>query len=638
MKPLVKRILLSILLLFQLGIGVSCSASSNINIQPNSFGWKPKMLITAEYPNQTEPRYYYDNEYLFHQPASNATQYNSKQTYWLRAPIQTRKGRRTQTYILSFEHLTYVDLTLINEDGKIITQKKSGIFRSFEQIDSQDGRNYFIIDLQQNKTYTLLLRVKHIKGYRPTFDFYLTNQVDYLKSIQHRSLIHALMEGAIIILLLYISLAWIVSRYKPYIWIFGFLLGIGLYSFALQPLFIDIFFPHNPQLGWSITPLFRRLGTISFYILLIDFLQLRKMSPFFYRIAVVSIILFTSIAIFIFIYNYHYANYDRSNRINFAIGIFHIIYLSSLFITLWRKIDKINRFLPFGTIIFILGLIMILYSAIVFQENSLKYIPLITQIFVLFITTFLLVGIRLKIKNTELNYSRSIEQKVQERTIELNEANQALHQQQSELLDKNKYIETLIDELNHRVKNNLQLLYSLGSLHKQKNNLDTLSNRPIQAMQARIHAMMLVNQLLVHNQESKLKLNILVQESIDYLRKMYDPEATIKINLHLQADRWISTKASIPLALIMTELITNSYKHAFPLDFAVCPMISLFIYSDEANIFMEVKDNGVGTENEAISSSSGISLVKDLTRQIKGKISISHTQGFHYLFEFKKNI
>ncbi|KKX51696.1 hypothetical protein L950_0203575 [Sphingobacterium sp. IITKGP-BTPF85] len=172
-------------------------------------------------------------------------------------------------------------------------------------------------------------------------------------------------------MLLYIALAWLVSHYRPYIWIFTFLMAVGIYSFTLQKDFIDLFFPENPRLGWTIAPLFYRLGTISFYLLLLDFLNLKKLSSKFYKLAILICLLVISFAVFSFIYCYTTSNYFLSNRINFILGAIHIAYLSTLFIYLWKKVDEPQRFLAYGATCFSLGIGLIVILLIKMDEKSL---------------------------------------------------------------------------------------------------------------------------------------------------------------------------------------------------------------------------------------------------------------------------
>jgi len=348
------------------------------------------------------------------------------------------------------------------------------------------------------------------------------------------------------------------------------------------------------------------------------------------------ILLVVMTSIFNFINNYCFANFKQSNSINLFVGVVYVLFFSNLFISLWKKIDRMQRFLIYSVIFLVIGVSILIYCGLILKEQSIQYVSIMTQFIVLCITMILLIGIRLKIRKSELEHHQTIETIVLERTAELKKANDALYEQQILLLQKNHYIETLIDEVNHRVKNNLQLLYSLGSLCRSDHGNQNM--QPIQSMQDRIHAMMLVNQLLVYNQNSQLKLNILVAETVNYLRQMHDPEETIAIQVDVSRDWLVTTQTSIPLALIITELLTNSYKYAFPKGTVDSPAIYLSIRKNEWGTTMRFEDNGVGAKAPAPTTSFGIGLVKDLTRQIKGTVTIHPENGFKYLFELNNII
>ncbi len=639
MKPNIIFIILLLLSIATIRFGKDAIVANNVLIKQTYLAAETPIFIAKEEEDKISPLYYYNNPQLFVPIAQYHRDKNqNKESYWLRKRIFLNAGSSTGQYVLSFANLTFVDLTLIDGDDKVIDHRKAGLFRKTNSLSGNDGRDHFIIHLDAKKHYTILLRVKHIKGYIPEYDFHLQTQLDYLKKTQRINIIHAFMEGAIIVLLLYIAFAWLVSRYRPYIWIFFFLLFIGFYSYGLQSQFTDLCFPNTPQLGWSLVSVFRNLAGISFSLLTIAFLNLRKISRLYYKLILCLMLVVFIAAVFNFVNNYYLANFKQSNWINIALGVLYVAYFSNLFISLRKKIDKMQRFLTYSGIFLVTGISILLYFGLVLKEQSIQYVSMLTQFFVLCITMILLIGIRLKLRKSELDHHKSTEIIVQERTVELKKANDALYEQQIQLLQKNRYIETLIDEVNHRVKNNLQLLYSLGSLYKAGEHHGSQDIQPIQSMQDRIHAMMLVNQLLVYNQNSQLKLNILVIETVNYLRQMHDPEETVAVHVDVGQHWLITTNTSIPLALIITELLTNSYKYAFPKGRDISPEIHLSIIKNDYGTTMRFEDNGVGAKKIVSGGSFGIGLVKDLTRQIKGTVTMNSQNGFKYLFEFNNII
>lgn len=447
----------------------------------------------------------------------------------------------------------------------------------------------------------------------------------------------AFITGATIALLVYILTSLPVSNYKPYHWAFIFLLAAGLCNLGFQNQLFHIA-PTCAELNFIFALLFSGIGIISFYLLVIDMLRLDKRCRPYEQVAR-GIIIMVAMAVLFLVYNSsNHLITIQSKWLNISLTTVHVLYFASLIPYLWNKNDKMQRFLAYALIVILIGMVMLLYRLWNNHNHNSLSESLWTQLFVICITIILLMGIGFKTKQIEVEYHKSIESIVKHRTDELRKANHALHEQQFQLMQKNNYIETLIDEVNHRVKNNLQLLYSLGSLYKNKENHSIQYNLAIQAMQDRIHAMMLVNQLLVYNYSSQLKLDVLVLEIVSYLRQIYDPVESVRIKIDIARDWLISTHTSMPLALIITELLTNSYKYAFPLGDSRSPQITLRITKVDSSTVMTFKDNGVGKAELSDSTSFGLQLVRDLTRQIKGKVSIEHKQGFQFLFEFNNNI
>lgn len=576
--------------------------------------------------------YYYQHPELFTDLRQVQKKMNdTKDAFWLKETIRIKSDAQDKTYILAFNHLTDVQLNIFDERGQILSQRKAGLFCKQKDIMPGDAINFFKLNLLPDSVYTMLLRVQHNKGYTPVLNFNLYEQAAYLQRCHQNDITHALMEGAIVAFLLYIALAYLISRYRPYVWLFTFLFFIGGYSLLLQPNIMSLLFPQHPELGASMISLMSRLAGISFYMLTIDFLNLKYLDSLYYRLSKIIIFNLCAVACFILINNYFFSNYNYSNYITIFFGVVHMLFFFSLYRVIWYKIDQQQRYLAYGTVFFVTGLAAMVYSGIMLEEQAIAYLSILTQLFALAITMLLLLGIRLKLRKTEKEQHRFIQNLVRERTIKLEDANEKLSKQQELLVLKNGYIQSLIEELNHRVKNNFQLLYSLGNLYIGK-----VGHRDhvLQVMQDRIHAMLVVNQLLLHDQREKLHLYSLFSENIIYLQQIYDPKKCVTIRLDLDTNYSISVQLALPMALILTELLTNSYKYAFPSHHLVTPECNVYLRRVDKKAILSITDNGIGCAEVDTRSSFGLSLVEDLCRQLKGEMEFSHKQGFNYKFEF----
>ncbi|HEX3933864.1 MAG TPA: 7TM diverse intracellular signaling domain-containing protein, partial [Puia sp.] len=202
--------------------------------------------------------------------------------YWLRTILLADSEMLDPVQVLSFSHLTYVDIYLY-EGNSLILHKQAGAFRKRSDIGEEDGRLYTHLPLERGKAYTLLLRVHHTKHYQPVFDFALQSRRGYFRNLRLKEATDAALQGAIGLFFLYTLLSWIVSRFRPYLWLLFFIAGSGLFVISSTGYFIEWFFPEDPPTGWLFNVHFLYLGLFGLNRLLADFWQLKKYNPGLYR-------------------------------------------------------------------------------------------------------------------------------------------------------------------------------------------------------------------------------------------------------------------------------------------------------------------------------------------------------------------
>lgn len=570
-------------------------------------------------------------------------------SFWLRTNIQTSPNLNKQHASIFFNHLTFVDLYLYR-DGKNILHRQAGAFRERKFIAPEDSRFAFSIILEPDANYTLLLKVKHTKKYPPDFDFVLQDSISFLSSKHRSDLANTFLLGAIVILLLYTTVLWLFNRYRPYLWLLMFILGIGLYGFALRPSFIDIFFSQQPKIGWLFVFSFLHLGIIGLYLLLIDFLDMRKNAPLLYMYGRYLVKIMITFSFFILLNNSITANYFLSNKLNLLLTPIHLIYIASVLIYLRKKLSSAQRYLIYGLLMFVFNIAIISINSFLFHEQSLLSIPIAAKSTICCISLFFLAGLHKQFQQHEqekiialeqLNelhqqYNVKIEMKVEERTLALKTSNVKLVEQQTQLIEKNSQIETLIDEVNHRVKNNLQVLYSLNTLQLPLIK-DVKGKQILNEMRGRIKAMMVANEHLHdHKRDQSITLSIFINEISGHLQQIYDPKKQIEITAEVPEDFKLSAIEALPFGLLLTELFTNTYKHAFtPLHPQPQIRLNLHLLNEQLQFIFE--DNGQGADHLVKKTSMGIPLIQDLTRQLKGTVTIQHQQGFSYQFTFSNS-
>lgn len=198
--------------------------------------------------------------------------------------------------------------------------------------------------------------------------------------------------------------------------------------------------------------------------------------------------------------------------------------------------------------------------------------------------------------------------------------------------------EILLSEIHHRVKNNLQIIDSLiGMQSENVTNKQVLS--AFQESQNRVRSIAMIHQILYESQDfSKVEIEHVMQILVENLTQSYGiGEDQVKINLdvasvHLPIDK------SIPLGLIVNELISNILKHAFPRG----KKGALFLkvrQNDSQEIEFVVEDNGIGIDeniNLETTTSLGLSLVQTLVDQLGGTLDIHRSNPTRFSIVFPK--
>lgn len=193
-----------------------------------------------------------------------------------------------------------------------------------------------------------------------------------------------------------------------------------------------------------------------------------------------------------------------------------------------------------------------------------------------------------------------------------------------------KGTQTLLKELHHRVKNNLQILSSVLSLQAQQLT-DEQALQAVKSSESRVNAMALIHRKLYSKgQDRTINIKSYITELITYLVHSYGfSENGIKVNLSLQ-DVEVDIDKAIPLGLIINELISNAFKHAY-IDHP-SPALTIDLFREKEGLKIDIGDNGnaIRGGKGTRSGSFGLRLVNMLMGEMKGRYEMSLNEGTRY--------
>jgi PAS domain S-box-containing protein len=236
-----------------------------------------------------------------------------------------------------------------------------------------------------------------------------------------------------------------------------------------------------------------------------------------------------------------------------------------------------------------------------------------------------------------------LEMRVKERTIELSVLNEALQNEifehkidEEKIKASLKEKDVLLKEIHHRVKNNMQIISSMLGLQSNFTQEKAIINM-LKDSQNRIKSMALIHEKLYQsNNMAAINFPEYVNSLISNLNNSYNSDIkNISIVPNVENVSF-NIDLAIPLGLIINELISNSFKHAFS-DRTNGEIILNLNKLNDNYYRLEIRDNGIGFPEEFNINnlkSLGLQLVTVLVEQINGKLIIEQGNGSTFLIEF----
>lgn len=205
--------------------------------------------------------------------------------------------------------------------------------------------------------------------------------------------------------------------------------------------------------------------------------------------------------------------------------------------------------------------------------------------------------------------------------------------------------ETLLREIHHRVKNNLQALIHLISMQESMLEYSQNARYAFQEIKDRIMAMAMIHtQLYQSNNFNQIDIKAYTEELTTHLLQLSRKEPPIQKKILIK-EIFLRVDTAIPCGMIISELISNVLKYAFPDGYVQgtdghLPTVTITFTESETDYTLCVSDNGIGLPQRfdyAKNQSLGMKLIHVLaTHQLGGKIRIASRNGTSATVTFPK--
>ncbi len=312
------------------------------------------------------------------------------------------------------------------------------------------------------------------------------------------------------------------------------------------------------------------------------------------------------------------------------IGFLFVLFNTYSGIYIYKHGNKQARFFILGWIFLIIGYVVMIFDSLGLFSAMYKFPELImflTFLEALFLLLAFVDEINILTDQKNLLTKKLIDEMYRRHELVEEEVKIKTKELKNALEDK----VILLREVNHRVKNNLQMILSI--LRLQKNDIDdTNSLMQLTKLENRINAISKTHQILCQNSEfNSIEMYDYIYTLCNDIKKSYDME---NISIEISTNVSMSLKKAVYVGLVINELISNSLKHAFKQKNGKI-MLELSIKND--SFLLEVHDNGTKKSRSRHRDSLGLSLIQALVeKQLAGELKYKIGQDFWYIIEFPK--
>lgn len=195
----------------------------------------------------------------------------------------------------------------------------------------------------------------------------------------------------------------------------------------------------------------------------------------------------------------------------------------------------------------------------------------------------------------------------------------------AELAEALKVKDILLHEVNHRVKNSLQVVTSLLTLQARKASDGELA-KSLQEARNRVAVIAAMHhRLYATSDHDRVDFGDYLEDLADEAMQSMGSQDSVKLRTGIERGIVMDLTQAVPLALVVSELITNAIKYAYPDNEA--GEIYVGLDKDGDDVLICIRDDGAGLPlgfDPAVSTGLGMKIVTSLLRQVRGTLSLPH--------------
>ncbi|MDZ7659303.1 sensor histidine kinase [Fodinibius sp.] len=204
-----------------------------------------------------------------------------------------------------------------------------------------------------------------------------------------------------------------------------------------------------------------------------------------------------------------------------------------------------------------------------------------------------------------------------------------------ELKESLKEKETLLQEIHHRVKNNLAVVSGMMDLQTFSTENEEV-RRLLTDSKNRIKTMALIHEKLYQSASlSQIEFGSYVKDLINNIKGVSASDKEIKVELEYDSFN-LNVNQAVPCALIINEVVANAFEHAFTDQES--GLIKVTLENIEDKVIVSIKDNGRGLPSDfeyRKSKSIGMTIIETLIQQLEAEQKVKDKNGVSFTFSFE---